>query len=194
MIGSRRVLSGENCIANVGLGRGEFLPISLGPGPQTSFRERLRGIEPPAMRRRRTPLGIVRKAAAGSGVGSRRIAVRCGERLRDVGACAEAGIGEASRLQRLQRIFVCPGALRLNERRVVPIQSEPAQILEDSIDEFGAAARLVEVLDPQQEFSAGLARPRVSKHRTKSVPQVKPPRRRRREAGYEHLTCCRKDS
>jgi hypothetical protein len=57
------------------------------------------------------------------------------------------------------------------------------QVIDDPIDEFGPASRLVEVLDPKQELPAMLARPRMTEHRAKSVSQVQPSGRRRREAG-----------
>ena len=65
-------------------------------------------------------------------------------------------IGEAALLERVERSLIGGGALRLDEDRLVPVEPEPAQVLEDAVDELGPAAGLVEILDPQQEFAAAL--------------------------------------
>src|SRR6185369_3659372 len=126
------------------------------------------------MRRSRPPLGIVGQGAAGAGVGRRGVAVRRGQRLRDFGARAEAGIGQPELTKFLQRspIFVRP--LRLDQNRLVPLDPEPAEVLIDAIDEFGLAARLVEIFDTQPELSAGLARSGMANGGAVGVPEMQP--------------------
>ena len=69
---------------------------------------------------------------------------------------------------------------------LIPFETEPTQILEDAIDEFGAAARRVEVLDPQTELAARLPCPRTADRGAIGMPQVQPSRRRRSEPRHNH--------
>ena len=133
------------------------------------------------MRRRRAALGIVGQAAAGAGIGGRGVAVRRGQRLGDVGAGAEAGIDQARALQALERGRIRGRPLRLDQHRLVPVEAEPAQVLEDPVDELGPAARLVEILDPQPELAAALARPSMAERRAVGMAEMQPAGRRRRE-------------
>ena len=107
-------------------------------------------------------LGIVRQRAAGAGICGRRVAVRRVQRGGDIRAGAEAGVNQAARAQLFERRFVVGAALRLDQHRLVPVEPEPAQVLVDAVDELGPAARLVEVLDPEQELAAAGARARVT--------------------------------
>src|SRR5690242_20566777 len=106
------------------------------------------------MRRRRAALGIVGEATAGAGIGSSGIAVRRSQRLRDVGARAEARVDQAASPELLQRLGVGVSPLRLDQYGLGPFEAEPAQVLIDAVDQLRAATRLVEILDPQQEFLA----------------------------------------
>ena len=74
----------------------------------------------------------------------------------DVRPGAEAGVGETGRAQGLERFLIRGGTLRLNQYRLVPIEAEPAQILVDVAHELRPAARLVEILDTEQETPAAL--------------------------------------
>src|SRR6185312_5176607 len=86
-------------------------------------------------------------------------------------------------LQLIECFAVGGGALRLDQRRSIPPDPQPAQILIDFVDELGPAARLVEILDPQVELAAALQRPRLSDRGAIGVPEVQQSRRRRSEAG-----------
>ena len=154
--------------------RGELRPSASVQDGKPGNLQRLGGIEPPAMRRRRAPLGIVWQAAAGAGIGRRSIAMRRGQRLRDVGAGAEAGIGEPARFQLVERGLVRRRPLRLDQHRSVPFEAEPAQVLEDAVDELGLAARLVEILDPEAELAAAFSRPGMAERRAIGVSEMQP--------------------
>ena len=97
------------------------------------------------------------------------------ERGGDVGARAEAGVDEAARTQLVERIGVNRAAQRLDEHGLIPFEAEPDQVLIDAVDVLGAAARWVEVFDPQQEFAAGITRTRMAEHRAVGVAQIKYP-------------------
>ena len=75
----------------------------------------------------------------------------------DIGAGAEAWIDQAAIAQPLERFGIDVRALRLDQHRFVPLQPEPAQILEDRVDKLGPAAGRVEILDPDQEFATAFA-------------------------------------
>ena len=146
------------------------------------------------MRRGRPPLRIVRQSATGARIANRRIAVRCRQRLRDVGARAEAGVNHAPRFQCIECGLVGSGPPRLDLHRLVPADAEPMQILEDAVDEFLPAAGLVKVLDPEEELAPGLPGPLMPDDRTKGMAKMQPTRRRRRETRHNHERCDRKDS
>ena len=74
----------------------------------------------------------------------------------DLRAGAEAGIDQAARLQVHQRLGIGAHAGGLAQRRLVPGQAQPFEVVENRLDEFVAAAALVDVLDPQQEIVAAL--------------------------------------
>src|SRR5258707_12548964 len=112
--------------------------------------------------------------------------VRGSERLGDVGAGAEAGIDQPERAQLLERGGISRGALGLDDRWPIPCEAEPMQVLFNARNELGAAARPVEVFDPQQELTAALARRGVADDGAKRMAEMEPPGRRRREAGDDH--------
>ena len=99
----------------------------------------------------------------------------------DVGAGAETGIDHAERLEPVERRAVIGEMLGLAAHLAVPIETEPGQILDDAGDELVAASRLVDVFDPQQELSAGVARPPPREQRGIGVAEMQPPGRARRE-------------
>jgi len=139
-------------------------------------------------------LRVVGERTARAWIGGGSVPVRRGQRLGDVGAGAEAGIGEPARLQRLEGMLVRLGSLRLDENRLAPIQPQPAKVLIDAVNELAPRARLVEILDPQQGLPAACLRARMALDGAIGMAKVKPPGRRRREAGDEHFNRYRKDS
>ena len=134
---------------------------------------------------RAAAFGVVgeRSACAGIMCGP---AMRRFERRRNVGACAEAGVDEALRFQPFERGFIFGAALGLNQDRLVPFETKPAHVFVDPADEFGPAARLIEVFDPKQELAAAFPRAGVPEHRAVGVSEMQPSGRRRREATNLH--------
>jgi hypothetical protein len=59
----------------------------------------------------------------------------------------------------IQRLSIGNAPLRLHQDRLVPIETQPTQILKDPVDELGPAARRVEILDPDEKSAAVLLRP-----------------------------------
>ena len=104
------------------------------------------------------------------------------QRLSYVGTRAEAGIDQAPRLQLLQRLDIGGRSLRLHDHRLVPLETEPSEVLIDALNELGPASRLVQVLDPQQEFLASGG----PEHRAIGMSKVQSPGRRRRESRHNH--------
>src|SRR5215213_1161002 len=116
------------------------------------------------------------------------------QRLGNVGAGAEAGIGEAFTFQAFQSVSVSACPLRLDENRLVPVESEPAQVLEDAVDELRTGAGLVEILDAHAELAAAVPRPMMADRRTVGMAEMQPPRRGRCKARDDHVDCCQMDS
>ena len=104
--------------------------------------------------------------------------MRCGQRLGDVGAGAEAGVDQGLLLEAIQRLGVTPGALRLDDGLSVVLEAKPGEVLENLLDELRPAAAGVEILDPQQELPAAGARMGMAQRRRKGVAEVQPARRR----------------
>jgi hypothetical protein len=62
------------------------------------------------------------------------------------------------------------GPFRLDDWWTIMSKPQPGQVLENPIDELGAAAARVEVFDPQQEVAAAGACVGVAERRGKGVP------------------------
>ena len=102
--------------------------------------------------------GIVGQWPAGARIEAAGVTVWCGQRLGNLGARAKTGVDQPLRPQSLQRFGIGGGALRLDDRGAVMPEAEPFQVLEDAVDELRTAAPGVQILDPQEELSATLAR------------------------------------
>src|SRR3546814_10450714 len=63
----------------------------------------------------------------------------------------------------------------------VPAQPQPGEVGEDRLDMLGAAARAVDILDPEQEPPAAGARGIMRADRREGVAEMQPPGRARRE-------------
>ncbi len=100
--------------------------------------------------------------------------MRRGQRLSNVGTGAETRIDQPARLQRIERSRISVGPLGLDQHRLTPLEPEPAQILEDPVDELGPATGLVEILDPQPEFAPAERGPVVADDRAERVTEVEP--------------------
>ena len=160
----------------------------IGPAERPGQREGGGDVEPPGMGfgcHARGALGVT-EVAAGAGIDDAARAVRGTGGGGDIGAAAEARIFETHGAQPVERRVVHRAACRLAHDRPVPIDAEPCQVIVDRRLEFGAAARVVDVLDAQAELAAGLPRPPPAGERRKGVAEVEVAGRRRGEAGDAH--------
>ena len=173
MIGGRRVLSREDRIVEVSATARKAFAGVFGPVRQAGAFQRLARVEPPAVGSGSASPGVMGQASAGARIVRGRPMWRF-ERGGDVRPGAEARIDQPRFAKPVERASISITALRLHQHRLVPLESEPAQILEDSVDELGPAASWVEVLDPDEEFIARLARQR----RAVSVAEMQPSGRR----------------
>src|SRR5262249_25798317 len=73
----------------------------------------------------------------------------------DLRARAEAGVSQTTSLEFHQRRPICFMAPALEDRLLVPVQAEVLEIRAQRIEVFAAAPRGVEILDAEQELSAG---------------------------------------
>ncbi len=110
------------------------------------------------------------------------VAMRCRQARGDLGARAEARIKQPQGPQPIQRRLIQAEPLRLPHHGPIPAQPEPRQVALDRVDELLAAARAVDILDAQQEASAGLTRPVMRRDRRPGVAEMQQPGRRRCEA------------
>ena len=85
---------------------------------------------------------------------------------------AEARIQQASRIQCVERGAILRQVLRLHAHRPVPVEAQPGQVLLNRGGELGAAAGGIDILDPQQEPAARLARPPPRSQRGERVAEM----------------------
>ena len=130
------------------------------------------------MRRRCASLRVIRKRPASPGVLPAGVSVRRSQRLGNLGARAETGIDEALRLQLLESFGISIGAVRLDDCPIVVMDAEPFKVLENAVDELETAAAGVEILDPEQEFSAAISCDGMAQRRRIGMSQVEPSGRR----------------
>ena len=114
--------------------------------------------------------------------------MRCGQRLCDVGAGAEAGVDQSLALQPLQCGGVNRRALRLDNRFAINAEAKPVEFLKDAVDELRPAAARVEILDADPEFARTRPRMGMAQGSRKGMTQVQASGRRRGE------TCDLQDS
>src|SRR6185437_6939829 len=107
---------------------------------------------------------------------------------RDIGAGAETGIEQPGLVEPAERVAIIGEMLGLAAHIAVPVDAEPAQIVGDGGDELRAAARAVDILDPQPEFAARVARLAPREQRRISVAEMEPPGRARREPRNDQLS------
>ena len=80
---------------------------------------------------------------------------------------------------------------RLEQDVAVPFQPQPAHILDDAVHIFRAAARRVDILDPQQETAIACRRHIVRCDCRPGMASVQSARRAGREPRYDHISCGR---
>ena len=85
---------------------------------------------------------------------------------------AVAGVGATGGLELRERRGVVGAARRLHDDVAVPVETEPAQVVEDPGGELGAAAGGVRVLDAQQETPGATARQQPVEERGARVAEV----------------------
>ena len=137
--------------------------------------------------RRRTHAGalanlLVGEGAAGACVNGRSVACvgsLCGMQL---GARAEARVGEAHALEAGGVLLVYGRSLALEDGALVPVKAEPAQVVDERPGGTGRGLARVEVLDAQGERAALGAHGEPGDERTPHVSQVHAARRRGCEA------------
>ena len=105
----------------------------------------------------------------------------------DLAPGAEARIEQPRCVEPAERRAVIVEMLGLATDRPVPIEAEPAQILDDGIRVFRAAAGMVDILDAQQETPAGLARRSPSLQRRADMPEMQIAGRARRKPGDDSV-------
>jgi hypothetical protein len=109
------------------------------------------------------------------------IAVRCGQRLGNLGPGAETGIDQPAGFQPIKRLAVKFGPLGLDDRRAVNGQPQPIDVLEDAIDEFGSASARVQILDPQAKLAPARPRMGMAQDGRKGMAEMEAAGRRRGE-------------
>ena len=186
MISGGRILSSEDDVVEIAPVRLAALAV-LAPRRLAGGRNRFGRVEPPAVWLGGAARWIVGKAAAGPGVAGLG-SVRSLERGSDVGTGAIARVDDAEIAQALERRRISGASLRLDEDRFAPLEAEPRQVGEDRVDEFGAAAALIEILDPDEEPAPAFGGGAVAQHRAKGVAEMQPSGRRRSKA--RDLHCC----
>ncbi len=120
--------------------------------------------------------------------------MRCFERGCNVASRAEACIDKASLAKLLKCFLIDGGTVGLDQHRLIPTKAKPAQVFADAVDELGAASRLVEILDAQQELPAALPGVFVTQNRAERMAEMQTPGRRGGEARHNHPRCDRNDS
>ena len=107
---------------------------------------------------------------------------RCIAGARELGLGGEVAVGEPP-LQKLQRALPMTfGAMRLEDRFLVPVQSQPAQSIQELGDVLGAAAAPVGVLNAQQKGPALAARQKPVEERGAGATDMQRPGGRGSEA------------
>ncbi len=131
-----------------------------------------------------------RKTFRGSGIerGAVRIArprffgLALGDQAGNLGAALEARVDQILCFEPRERLPIERKMFGLAPHLCVPAHAEPSEILEDRCLEFRPAARLVDVLDAQQEASAARPRHVVIDQRRVRMPEMQISVRARRKA------------
>jgi hypothetical protein len=140
------------------------------PGERTAHARQLFGIRggPPGA-------GAAVSRSLVLGMGSR-------GRARDVAAGAGAGVNRAQVFQSLERGGVGLPVFGLDERAFVPVEPEPAQVVESTGRCLGPDAAGIEVLDPQDHAAPGAAGRQPGDEERAGVAQMQAPGGGRGEA------------
>ena len=124
--------------------------------------------------------------AAGAGVDQFTVAAavvpRSSQRLRDLAPGAAAAVGQAGRVQTLQRLRIQRAPIGLAQRRRVRMQAAVGELTQDRVLGAGDAARAVDILDAHQLAPAMCARVQPRGQRRDHRAGMQPAGRRRRKA------------
>ena len=171
VVAGRRVLTGEDHVApgggigGDGAGFARRAGAGFRPGERVGAFERSRHVEP---QRVRHSGGHAAGALGGghclriAGIKRRAVGIARPRRLRlalrhhprHFGSAFEARIDDPHRIQPGQRRAVVAIVLGLPPHRLLPHEAEPSQVFVDGALVFPATARLIDVLDAQQQPSA----------------------------------------
>ena len=100
----------------------------------------------------------------------------------DLRTGAEAPVDDAQALKTRQRGAIVLQVLGLAQRWGVPVDPQPCKVVDQRLLELGAAARGVDVLDPQEESAAGAPREVMRRQGREGVAAMQQPRGRGGEA------------
>ena len=184
MIGGGRILAREHDVAeSLRLG-GDIARLGVMPRQRAGERRRIVHRQPPGVRLLGHPPRALDRIemAARARIDRALRPVRRGGRHGDIGTRAEAGVEQSRGAQRTERGAIGIEPARLADRRLVPVQLEPAQVLEYTLDEAFAAPPRVDVLDPQQETATSCACQIMRGDRGDGVAEMQPSGWARREA------------
>ena len=104
----------------------------------------------------------------------------------DIGARAPAAIGQSARGEIGDHRVILGDVLGLDADIAVPIEAEPAQILDDGSGVFRPAALGVDVFDAQDKAAACLTRPSPGEQCGVGTAEVQQSGRTGRESGGDH--------
>lgn len=200
MIARREVLAPDHHVAMPRKDRGVRAANAVGPAQGTGERAgplRAESQRIPVTRSQtRLPLRRV-EAATGSGIDDRavrRLGVRCAARRRDLLADllsgAETRIDGAETFQFVDRRRVQRHPLRLANRRFLPGEPKPAQVLQVPLDVRVAAAPYVDVLDTGEKPPPGGSGSLMRVVRRVRVTQVQITRGAGSKAGHDRHVAC----
>src|SRR5439155_24323153 len=107
--------------------------------------------------------------------------VRRAGRSLDVRPAAGTGIDQLLVLKKAQCGFIEGQAIALKNRAFVPVQSEPAQIIESALSRAWLDSRRVNVFDAQHDAAGAAARGQPGNQVSPGIADVLRPGRRRRQ-------------
>ena len=194
MITRGRILAHEDDIAPEARCAGRALLTET--GVETAVPEIPRGnIERPVHReapdvrltRRDAARSLVqRDGSTGTGIEGRSVGIRhrpffCCSTLGDIPSGAETWIKEVALSQPRRRVTVILEMIRLPPDRLLPGETEPGEVFDDTRDKGGTAALEIDVLDPQQEASTSTPGEFLVQESGPGMAEMEPPIGARRE-------------
>jgi hypothetical protein len=115
------------------------------------------------------------QVAAGAGIDGCAVGIRrpvAGYGRADIAARAIAGIDQAAPVQAVERSAMFEEVFGLPPHRLLPVEAEPGEVVEDRGLEARQRAAGIDVLDPDEEPAASLAREIAVEQGRQSVAQM----------------------